>query len=43
MVLMPAALATHEHSEAFIHFGQDVLAGYATLHDTVTTHAFDIR
>jgi hypothetical protein len=29
MVLMPAALAAHEHSEAFIHLGQDVLARYA--------------
>ncbi len=37
----PAALAAHERSEAFIHFGQGVLTKYATLHDTVTARAFD--
>ena len=36
-----AALAAHERSEAFIHFGQGVLVRYATLHDTVTAHALD--
>ena len=38
----PAALAAHERSEAFIHFGQGVLMRYATLHDTVTARAFDV-
>jgi quinol monooxygenase YgiN len=38
----PAALAAHERSEAFIHFGQGVLVRYATLHDTVTARAFDV-
>ncbi|MGB8938421.1 MAG: antibiotic biosynthesis monooxygenase family protein [Candidatus Nitrosopolaris sp.] len=38
----PAALAAHERSEAFIHFGQGVLVKYATLHDTVTARAFDV-
>lgn len=37
----PAALAAHGRTEAFIHFGQGVLVKYATLHDTVTAHAFD--
>ena len=37
-----AALAAHEHSEAFIRFGQDVLVRYSTLHDTVTAQAFDV-
>ena len=38
----PAALAEHEHTEAFIHFGRGVLVKYATLHDTVTGRAFDV-
>jgi quinol monooxygenase YgiN len=38
----PAALAAHERSEAFIHFGQGMLGRYATLHDTVTARAFDV-
>jgi quinol monooxygenase YgiN len=37
-----AALAAHEHSEIFIRFGQGVLVGYSTLHDTVTAQAFDV-
>lgn len=37
-----ASLAAHERTEAFIHFGQGVLARYATLHDAVTARAFDI-
>jgi quinol monooxygenase YgiN len=37
----PAALAGHERSEAFIHFG-GLLVRYATLHDTVTARAFDV-
>ena len=36
----PAALAGHERTEAFIHFGQDVLVRHATLHDTVTGRPF---
>jgi quinol monooxygenase YgiN len=36
----PAALATHERTEAFIHFGQGVLASHATLHDAVTGRPF---
>jgi quinol monooxygenase YgiN len=36
----PEALATHERTEAFIHFGQGVLTRYATLHDTVTARPF---
>lgn len=36
----PAALATHERTEAFIHFGQQVLVTQATLHDTVTGRPF---
>jgi quinol monooxygenase YgiN len=36
-----AALAAHERTEAFIHFGQEVLVRNATLHDTVTARAFD--
>ncbi len=39
----PAALAAHERTEAFIHFGQGALVKYATLHDTVTARAFDVR
>jgi len=31
-----------EFTEAFIHLGQGVLVRYATLHDTVTAHAFDV-
>lgn len=38
----PAALAEHERTEAFIHFGQGVLVRWATLHGTVTARAFDI-
>jgi quinol monooxygenase YgiN len=37
----PAALAAHERTDAFIRFGQGVLAKYATLHDTVTARAFE--
>jgi quinol monooxygenase YgiN len=37
----PAALAAHERTEAFIHFGQGVLVRRATLHDTVTARAFE--
>jgi len=36
----PAALAAHERTEAFIHFGQGVLVKTATLHDTLTARAF---
>ncbi|MFZ3334189.1 MAG: putative quinol monooxygenase [Candidatus Acidiferrales bacterium] len=39
----PAALAAHERTEAFIHCGQGALVKYATLHDTVTARAFDVR
>lgn len=35
-----AALAAHERTEAFIHYGQEILARHATLHDTVTGRAF---
>lgn len=38
----PAALAAHQRTEPFIHFGQGVLVKYATLHDTVTAHPFDV-
>lgn len=38
----PAALAAHERTGAFIHYGQGVLARYATLHDAVTARAFDV-
>jgi quinol monooxygenase YgiN len=34
------ALAAHEQTEAFIHFGQGILAKHATLHDTVTARPF---
>ena len=37
----PAALAAHERSEVFIHYGQGLLTKYATLHDTVTARAFE--
>jgi quinol monooxygenase YgiN len=37
----PAALAAHERTEAFIHFGQGVLVRRATQHDTVTARAFE--
>jgi quinol monooxygenase YgiN len=37
----PAALAAHERTDAFIHFGQGVLVRRATLHDTVTARAFE--
>ena len=37
----PAALAAHERTGAFIHFGQGVLVRRATLHDTVTARAFE--
>src|SRR5271168_1610789 len=36
----PAALAGHERTEAFIHFGLQVLVPRATLHDTVTGRPF---
>jgi quinol monooxygenase YgiN len=36
----PEALATHERTEAFIHFGQGVLTKLATLHDSVTGRPF---
>jgi quinol monooxygenase YgiN len=36
----PAALAAHERTEAFIHYGQDILVRHATLHDTVTGRPF---
>jgi quinol monooxygenase YgiN len=36
----PAALAAHEHTKAFIHYGQGVLVRHATLHDTVTGRPF---
>lgn len=35
-----AALATHERTEAFIHYGQGFLATHATLHDAVTGRPF---
>jgi quinol monooxygenase YgiN len=35
----PAALATHERTEAFIRYGQE-LVRHATLHDTVTGRPF---
>ena len=35
-----AALAMHERTEAFIHFGQGVLASHAPLHDAVTGRPF---
>jgi quinol monooxygenase YgiN len=38
----PAALTEHERTEAFIHFGQGLLARYATLHDAVTARPFDV-
>jgi len=38
---LPAALATHERTEAFIHYGQGVLATHATLHDAVTGRPFE--
>jgi quinol monooxygenase YgiN len=38
----PAALAAHQGNEAFTHFGQSVLALYATLRDTVTARASDV-
>ena len=34
-----AALATHERTEAFIHYGQE-LVRHATLHDTCTARPF---
>jgi hypothetical protein len=37
----PTALASHQRTEPFIHFGQGVLVRYATLHDTVRDRAFD--
>ena len=36
----PAALAAHERTEAFIHYGLQVLVPRATLHDTVTGRPF---
>ena len=38
----PTALAAHERTEAFIHYGQEVLVRHATLHDTVTARPFDV-
>jgi quinol monooxygenase YgiN len=38
----PAALAAHEHTEAFIRFGRE-LVSHATLHDTVTGRPFDVN
>jgi quinol monooxygenase YgiN len=35
----PAALAAHERTEAFIHYGQE-LVRHATLHDTCTARWF---
>jgi quinol monooxygenase YgiN len=35
-----AALAAHERTEAFIHYGQEVLVRHARLHDTVTGRPF---
>jgi len=37
-----AALAAHERTEAFIHFGQGVLMKHATLHEAVTARPFDV-
>jgi quinol monooxygenase YgiN len=37
----PAALAAQERTEAFIHYGQQVLVPHATLHDTVTGRPFE--
>jgi hypothetical protein len=37
------ALAAHERTEAFIKHGQGVLVKNATLHDTVTGRAFDVK
>jgi quinol monooxygenase YgiN len=37
----PAALAAHERTEAFIHFGQGVLTKLAALHDTMTARPFE--
>jgi quinol monooxygenase YgiN len=39
----PSALAAHERTEAFIHYGQGVLVKSATLHDTVTARPFEVR
>jgi quinol monooxygenase YgiN len=36
----PAALAAHERTQAFIHYGREVLVPRATLHDTVTGRPF---
>ena len=36
----PAALAAHERTQAFIHYGRGVLVRHATLHDTVTGRPF---
>jgi quinol monooxygenase YgiN len=36
----PAALAAHERTAAFIHYGREVLVPHATLHDTVTGRPF---
>jgi quinol monooxygenase YgiN len=38
---LPEALAAHERTEAFVHFGQGVLAIHATLHDAVTGRPFE--
>ena len=37
----PAALAAHERTETFHHYGRQVLAPHATLHDTVTGRPFE--
>jgi hypothetical protein len=37
----PEALAEHERTEAFINFGQGVLAKHATLQDAVTGCPFE--
>jgi quinol monooxygenase YgiN len=39
----PAALASHERTEAFIRFGRELLVRHATLHDTVTGRPFDVN
>jgi hypothetical protein len=36
----PEALAAHERTEAFINFGQGVLAKHAMLHDAVSGRPF---
>jgi quinol monooxygenase YgiN len=36
-----SALDAHGQTEAFLKYGAGVLVRYATLHDTLTAHAFD--